>query len=42
MVPVAYCERKYVKKPKGASPGSVTLQHEKVVFAEPALPMGTG
>jgi predicted ribosome quality control (RQC) complex YloA/Tae2 family protein len=42
MVPVAYCERKYVKKPKGASPGSVTLQREKVVFAEPILPVGTG
>jgi predicted ribosome quality control (RQC) complex YloA/Tae2 family protein len=42
MVPVAYCERKYVKKPKGASAGTVTLQREKVVFAEPALPVGTG
>jgi predicted ribosome quality control (RQC) complex YloA/Tae2 family protein len=42
MVPVGYCERKYVKKPKGASAGTVTLQREKVVFAEPALPVGAG
>jgi predicted ribosome quality control (RQC) complex YloA/Tae2 family protein len=38
MVPVTYCERKYVKKPKGAPAGTVSLQHEKVLFAEPALP----
>jgi predicted ribosome quality control (RQC) complex YloA/Tae2 family protein len=38
MVPVAYCERKYVKKPKGAPAGTVSLQHEKVLFAEPTLP----
>ena len=38
MVPVAYCERKYVKKPKGAPAGTVSLQHEKVLFAEPSLP----
>jgi predicted ribosome quality control (RQC) complex YloA/Tae2 family protein len=39
MVPVAYCERKYVKKPKGAPAGTVSLQHEKVIFAEPSLPV---
>ncbi len=38
MVPVAYCERKYVKKPKNAPPGTVTLQREEVIFVEPALP----
>ncbi len=38
MVPVAMTERKYVRKPKGASPGTVTLEREKVIFAEPALP----
>ncbi|MNC94704.1 hypothetical protein D3C83_116200 [compost metagenome] len=38
MVPVAYCERKYVKKPKHAPPGTVTLQREEVIFVEPGLP----
>jgi predicted ribosome quality control (RQC) complex YloA/Tae2 family protein len=37
-VPVAYCERKYVRKPKGAKPGTVTLEREKVVFVDPSLP----
>lgn len=40
MVPVAMTERKYVRKPKGAAPGSVTVEREKVIFAEPALPTG--
>lgn len=38
MVPVAYCERKYVRKPKGADPGTVILQRENVIFVEPRLP----
>lgn len=38
MVPVAMTERKYVRKPKGAPPGTVTLERERVIFAEPALP----
>ncbi|MBX2991788.1 MAG: DUF814 domain-containing protein [Bacteroidetes bacterium] len=38
MVPVAMAEKKYVRKPKGAAPGSVTVEREKVIFAEPALP----
>jgi predicted ribosome quality control (RQC) complex YloA/Tae2 family protein len=42
MVPVAYCERKYVKKPKGAPAGTVSLQHEKVLFVEPSLPAELG
>jgi predicted ribosome quality control (RQC) complex YloA/Tae2 family protein len=42
MVPVAYCERKYVKKSKGAPAGTVSLQHEKVLFVEPSLPAGSG
>ena len=37
-VPVAYCARKYVRKPKGADAGTVTMQREKVIFVEPALP----
>ncbi len=40
MVPVAYCERKYVRKSKGAPAGTVSLQHEKVLFVEPGLPVG--
>jgi len=38
MVPVAMTEKKYVRKPKGAAPGSVVVEREKVIFAEPALP----
>ncbi len=38
MVPVAMTEKKYVRKPKGAAPGSVTIEREKVLFAEPSLP----
>ncbi len=38
MVPVAYCERKYVRKPKGSPAGTVSLQHEKILFVEPGLP----
>jgi len=37
-VPVAYCERKYVKKPKKAPPGTVTLQREEIVFVTPGIP----
>lgn len=38
MVPVAMTEKKYVRKPKGSAPGSVAVEREKVIFAEPALP----
>ncbi|MGH2567015.1 MAG: NFACT RNA binding domain-containing protein, partial [Bacteroidota bacterium] len=38
LVPVAMTERKYVRKRKGASAGTVTLEREKTVFAEPHLP----
>ncbi len=37
-VPVAMTERKYVRKPKGASPGTVVLERESVLFVTPALP----
>ncbi len=37
-VAVAYCERKYVRKPKRVKPGTVTLEREKVLFVEPGLP----
>lgn len=42
MVPVAMTEKKYVRKPKGAPPGTVVLEREKVIFAEPSLPKETG
>ena len=38
LVPVSYCERKYVRKLKGAPPGTVTMEREEVVLVEPALP----
>lgn len=37
-VPVAYCEKKYVKKKKGFKQGSVVMEREKVVFVKPSLP----
>lgn len=37
-VPVAYTFKKYVRKPKGANPGSVVLGREDVIMAEPKLP----
>ena len=38
VVPVAYCEKKHVKKPKGAKSGTVIMQREKVVNVRPGLP----
>jgi predicted ribosome quality control (RQC) complex YloA/Tae2 family protein len=38
LVPVAMCEGKYVRKPKGVPAGTVTLEREKTLFVEPALP----
>lgn len=35
-VPVAYTRAKFVRKPKGAKPGSVTLSERKTVMAVPA------
>lgn len=37
-VAVAYCERKYVRKPKKSAEGTVLLEREKVIFVEPGLP----
>ena len=37
-VPVAYCERKYVRKPKGAPSGTVSLEREQIIFVQPRLP----
>ena len=41
-VPVAYCEKKYVKKKKGFKQGSVVMEREKVVFVKPMLPESPG
>ena len=38
LVPVAYCEKKHVKKPKGAKAGAVIMTREKVVNVKPGLP----
>jgi len=37
-VPVAFCEKKFVKKKKGFKPGTVLMEKEKVVFVKPSLP----
>ena len=37
-VPIAYCERKYVHKPRNSPEGTVVLEREKVIFVEPGLP----
>ncbi len=37
-VPVAMTLRKYVRKPKGSPPGTVTIERERVLFVAPALP----
>ncbi len=39
-VPVAFCQRKYVKKKKGFNEGSVVMEREKVIFVKPKLPEG--
>lgn len=37
-VPVAMTERKYVRKPRGAPAGTVTIEREKLLFVNPKLP----
>lgn len=41
-VPVAMTLRKYVRKPKGAPAGTVTIEREKILFVDPALPTEGG
>ena len=36
LCPVIYTERKFVRKPKGATPGLVVVQKEKVILVEPS------
>ncbi len=38
LCPVAYTARKYVRKPKGAAPGLVLVEREKVLLVKPELP----
>lgn len=37
-VPVAYTQKKYVRKPKGAAQGAVVLDREEVIMVQPRLP----
>jgi predicted ribosome quality control (RQC) complex YloA/Tae2 family protein len=38
MVPVTMTERRHIRKPKGAPPGTVLVAREETVFATPGLP----
>lgn len=38
-VPVAWTERRHVRKPRGAPVGTASIQREKVVFVEPSEPV---
>jgi predicted ribosome quality control (RQC) complex YloA/Tae2 family protein len=38
-VPVAMTERKYVRKPRGAPAGTVSIEREKLFFVNPKLPV---
>lgn len=38
LAPVAYTQKKYVSKPKGANPGAVVVRREEVILVEPYKP----
>ncbi len=38
LVPVAYAERRYVRKPRNAKPGLVIIEREKSVMVPPRKP----
>jgi predicted ribosome quality control (RQC) complex YloA/Tae2 family protein len=38
LAPVAYTQKKYVSKPKGANPGAVVIRREEVILVEPFQP----
>ena len=38
LCPVGYTPKKYVRKPKGAAPGLVIVEREKVLLVKPELP----
>lgn len=41
-VAVAMTEKRFVRKPRGAPPGTVMIERERVIFAQPALPRDAG
>jgi hypothetical protein len=41
LTPVAYTQRKYVRKPKGAAVGAVLMEREDVIMVRPRLPDNT-
>lgn len=41
LAPVAYAQKKYIHKPKGAAVGAVVMEREEVVMARPGLPEET-
>ncbi|TAE28258.1 MAG: DUF814 domain-containing protein [Candidatus Kapaibacterium sp.] len=40
LAPVAYTQKKYVRKPKGAAVGAVVMEREEVVMVRPHVPEG--
>jgi predicted ribosome quality control (RQC) complex YloA/Tae2 family protein len=42
LVPVAYAERRYVRKPRKSPSGTAAMLREKVIFVEPWAPEGIG
>ncbi len=41
LVPVIVAEKKYVRKPRGAAPGTVLVDRQRVVIVEPGVPAET-
>ena len=39
LCPVTYTEKKFVRKPRGASPGKVIVEREKVILVKPDIPV---
>ncbi len=42
LVPVAYTEKRYVRRPRGAPAGTAVMMREKVVMVEPGVPAEGG
>lgn len=40
LAPVAYTQKKYVRKPKGAAVGAVVIEREEVIMVRPHVPEG--
>lgn len=40
LTPVAYTQKKYVRKPKGAAVGAVVIEREEVIMVRPHIPEG--